>query len=116
LLGLRLAEYSFSSGSRDTRYSRDWSSDVCSSDLNWSTRWVWQSPKQKRPDAVPREPAVWPKKSARPRKHGLPRKNAGLPKRSGEIGRASCRDRVPSSVGGIQVYQHAGHELLYCEP
>src|SRR5437870_10284624 len=29
----------FSSRRRHTRWPRDWSSDVCSSDLGWCTRW-----------------------------------------------------------------------------
>src|SRR5437762_12250715 len=46
----------FSSRRRHTRYIGDWSSDVCSSDLAWST----QTYSGNGPDFMPNEPPTWP--------------------------------------------------------
>src|SRR2546429_8861119 len=79
----------FSSRRRHTRCSRDWSSDVCSSDLPV--------------DALPPGAGLPRARQRRVREPG-----AGFPvsppapggqRASGEIGRASCRERVEISVG-----------------
>src|SRR6266436_6579036 len=46
----------FSSRRRHTRCSRDWSSDVCSSDLLWKLTELWKNPKTVFPQLL--EPAV----------------------------------------------------------
>src|SRR5947209_19882655 len=67
----------FSSRRRHTRYWRDWSSDVCSSDL-----------------ARCRRRRRCPGRAIRSRR----RRTGGAA--SGEIGRASCRERVEMSADG----------------
>src|SRR3712207_9282029 len=65
----------FSSRRRHTRYWRDWSSDVCSSDLGL-------------PDRVRREVVVV---------------HVALGLRQPEIGRAACRERVEISVVAVSL-------------
>src|SRR2546429_3980903 len=83
----------FSSRRRHTRCSRDWSSDVCSSDLGTTPRC---SPRDRTPRSIGPVAAdslrlaprfVWPSRSA-------PVSFAADPPTKSEIGRASCRERV----------------------
>src|SRR5687768_17711523 len=80
----------FSSRRRHTRCSRDWSSDVCSSDLPGLS------------DAGPTQPHVVRRRSAAHQARdravqGARRRDAARPETSAhavQIGRASCRERV----------------------
>src|SRR3712207_9094468 len=80
----------FSSRRRHTRYWRDWSSDVCSSDLT----------------LVPADDGGWVQadRGARTQQATFlcpnEEKEAYV---SGEIGRASCRARVKISVGAVSL-------------
>src|SRR5690606_39508613 len=88
-----------SSRSRHTRFSRDWSSDVCSSDLGHA----WIPPFYRRSWTLPGRVGERSRVGAAvgdDRGH-LPFQ--GAPRGDGEpaeIGRASCRERVESWVGG----------------
>src|SRR5438067_13617995 len=88
----------FSSRRRHTRSKRDWSSDVCSSDL-WATDARIEP--ASRPRAAGNDPCrdpVPPRAAASP-----PKQRPHAPARGGaaaEIGRASCRERVEISVVG----------------
>src|SRR5690606_40891422 len=92
----------FSSRRRHTRFSRDWSSDVCSSDLPAPHHLYHRQPIG--PRALPPNPR-W----HRP-EHGAGRAVFLLALAvalfgawaafHGEIGRASCRERVEVAVGG----------------
>src|SRR5690349_21889915 len=84
----------FSSRRRHTRSLRDWSSDVCSSDLAriaFSFALIWRHPPYHRPRAAPA-------RAPRPQPH--PRQCPAYPRRwrrlaaAPKIGRASCRERV----------------------
>src|SRR5207302_4739078 len=78
----------FSSGRRHTRFSRDWSSDVCSSDL--STRNC--------NDSLPksaRRPALSPPRKAE--------KAASTNFGGNQIGRASCRERESIMTVGEKI-------------
>src|SRR2546429_1460394 len=85
----------FSSRRRHTRCSRDWSSDVCSSDLSCpapaprpgGTGWL-HSPHGAAPAGAARATAVHPAPAWPP----PPR--CRRPAHPAEIGRASCRERV----------------------
>src|SRR5690606_40248388 len=87
----------FSSRRRHTRFSRDWSSDVCSSDLaSSSTR------------AVPVSERAFTTSTSSPRSRKRPRVPWFATCRSlcqwiqaSKIGRASCRERVKVSVGAL---------------
>src|SRR5690606_41143281 len=93
-LDLLLSRFFFSSRRRHTRFSRDWSSDVCSSDL----------------DAVPGEGAFGEstRESALPWDRIRP-VNFGRETRLSqalallEIGRASCRERADIAAGAVAV-------------
>src|SRR5690606_41039542 len=84
----------FSSRRRHTRFSRDWSSDVCSSDLVaidhdgnvYATGLGNDRLAILNPDGSPRPGSP------------LDRDDLGLNKPMGKIGRASCRERVWISV------------------
>src|SRR5258707_9633996 len=83
----------FSSRRRHTRYWRDWSSDVCSSDLRASTPCSWRRvPATARPVARRRRSVEGPSRLP------LPGSSLGvaflLHAAPVEIGRASCRERV----------------------
>src|SRR5438445_13678509 len=95
----------FSSRRRHTRYWRDWSSDVCSSDL-LSENFEYHAAKNEQRLLVLRGvvlevlgeiavPAGYPD-----------RVDDLVPARAfelGQIGRASCRERVQNSVGAVPV-------------
>src|SRR5206468_6756747 len=93
-----------------TRSDRDWSSDVCSSDLDLHARTVVAGLKALRPSAVPREwlsakgdsvrpdPLVglglsWPADRTRPTLYLVGNSTVRNGRGDGEIGRASCRER-----------------------
>src|SRR5690606_41046482 len=95
----------FSSRRRHTRFSRDWSSDVCSSDLPSSLSFLYPASRSFFCSAH----AVWKPKSplatrmkscgrpgGRPCRGALPGFGAG----AGEIGRASCREGGKMEVVG----------------
>src|SRR5207245_3847671 len=91
----------FSSRRRHTRCYRDWSSDVCSSDLTMATR------KKAKPAAGPDlEITIVPNEPAAPKQdHVNVRGRAGINSEvvthlNRKIGRASCRERVEISVVG----------------
>src|SRR5690606_41012253 len=78
----------FSSRRRHTRFSRDWSSDVCSSDLCW-------------PSSNGRTGRSSPPSATRASRLERPGQTARLQQpaqgRRPQIGRASCRERVETS-------------------
>src|SRR5690606_40926352 len=62
-----LSPFFFSSRRRHTRFSRDWSSDVCSSDLHINTQNAYQSLSPRFPDTQVQDilrlaPEQWPEK------------------------------------------------------
>src|SRR5258707_13051908 len=78
----------FSMRRRHTIYWRDWSSDVCSSDLGWPTR---SGRGRRRPPRT---------------REGRRRSRGGSPPASGrtsEIGRASCREKGEISGGAVSL-------------
>src|SRR5207253_5826154 len=96
----------FSSRRRHTRWPRDWSSDVCSSDLLATAVLGAVAPRQS-----PHQPHIqhiarafpylrfalpWFGRSSRPCEA----------RETGEIGRASCRERGESVVGGGSGRKH----------
>src|SRR3712207_8348069 len=92
----------FSSRRRHTRYWRDWSSDVCSSDLNRDSflhgRAADSEFAKRRVEAV--EIALQPLfLGAEPRDEDLPLRRPAKP-RAG-VGRASCRER--GEISGVAV-------------
>src|SRR5690606_41142973 len=100
----------FSSRRRHTRFSRDWSSDVCSSDLNMAIL-TSVFPPQERGKAIGINSAsVYVGLSLGPVLGGF------LNHRFGwhsifffcEIGRASCRERVVFLVGVVTVIESSG--------
>src|SRR5690606_40865379 len=82
-IDLESSRFFFSSRRRHTRFSRDWSSDVCSSDLHASVV-------QERGSRGQRDWRIF----------GDPTEAALLvaARKAGKIGRASCRERVEISV------------------
>src|SRR5262249_57299596 len=80
----------FSSRRRHTRLVSDWSSDVCSSDLE-----------------LPRQPAEFVHLDAMNKFGGLPWKltfsYGRALQHAPQIGRASCRERGEMSVGGVSL-------------
>src|SRR5690606_40828677 len=99
----------FSSRRRHTSFSRDWSSDVCSSDLRWQRSRPGQQPKSRR------NRLLWKKrKKAKPRlSHGGWHRSAVLiwhrcRAAAHKIGRASCRERVESSEVGVASTSRVG--------
>src|SRR5207253_6076651 len=101
---LRCSDVFFSSRRRHTRWPRDWSSDVCSSDL---ARGVnpefsgYQGQMVKQADATmlyyPWGYATSPATARNNLNYYVPRTDPG------EIGRASCRERVESGGDGGRV-------------
>src|SRR5205807_7147414 len=99
---------------RHTRLQGDWSSDVCSSDLELSFA---EQTDEERVDAVlvravedlersvtivAREDEDLPVGDAAAEDLGTPvGGDLRLERREGEIGRASCRERVERAVGGV---------------
>src|SRR5690606_40788249 len=90
----------FSSRRRHTRFSRDWSSDVCSSDLvEFNNHHLVVRPQlidegdSGRPDLID---LVLRRRACIQKKNGRERLFGGAE----EIGRASCRERVEVSVVG----------------
>src|SRR5690606_39803498 len=84
----------FSSRRRHTRFSRDWSSDVCSSDLPGGTCVVGRTDRSSEllPFDACRAPA---------REFGVAGEGPGeLNSIRAKIGRASCRERAETAVGG----------------
>src|SRR5207249_9248792 len=82
----------FSSRRRHTRSKRDWSSDVCSSDLSTSRT---SMPDQRVPHRLPPGVAGHRRTAGRGR-----RRAAARARRARQIGRASCRERVEVWGGG----------------
>src|SRR5690606_41052740 len=97
----------FSSRRRHTRFSRDWSSDVCSSDLNHHPPATVAGPGGTARRAAP-APGKTPSASARtttsPGETDSLRRTPRRSREPAEIGRASCRERVEIAVvaGGVQ--------------
>src|SRR4051794_41940701 len=93
----------FSSRRRHTRWTGDWSSDVCSSDLS---EWPW--PCVEEPQATLRRMATATRtvteicESAKRASHELAVASTE------EIGRASCRERVEISGGAGSVKKKKG--------
>src|SRR3712207_6921064 len=85
----------FSSRRRHTRYWRDWSSDVCSSDLRATThRWLPAGDEPLRTYVIEANSHIAPPKRYLSR-YGQLLEHAPYCERDlREIGRASCRERV----------------------
>src|SRR3712207_8519889 len=91
----------FSSRRRHTRYWRDWSSDVCSSDLLLPHRWPWPVWPRVRPSDGPASP-----RPARPATAAagpvaaapIRAKPMGSAPAASQIGRAAWRERVEHSA------------------
>src|SRR5437870_9062188 len=92
---LRLYPFFFSSRRRHTRWPRDWSSDVCSSDLI----------KQRVP--VVRWQLLFPDFYEFPELGMPPWRHDPRRSRSPQIGRASCRERV--EIAGVEVTVNKKH-------
>src|SRR5690625_6748269 len=89
VLAVELLFFFFSSRRRHTRWPRDWSSDVCSSDLVGYGR------------HDHRHRTAMARRGGRPRR--APRRN--------EIGRASCRERVESRGGEGRMKEKKGGQV-----
>src|SRR5687768_18438840 len=94
----------FSSRRRHTRCSRDWSSDVCSSDLGWAP----PGPTTTAAPSTPAPPATTPPPA---RCRAPPRGTATCAasgRSSSKIGRASCRERVYNAMlpDPLQIHYH----------
>src|SRR5690606_41038340 len=98
----------FSSRRRHTRFSRDWSSDVCSSDLNviclHDLAYLFEMRIQEVLLVMGQAPFGHDRAAARHYpgepacgKGNVPEQYSGM---DGEIGRASCRERVGELAGG----------------
>src|SRR5690606_40276630 len=86
----------FSSIRRHTRFSRDWSSDVCSSDLVADRRRLGRTDRfQRQPQCLDLVHARLEDGAVRRRvaPYALLRQQGGVPARHQQIGRASCRER-----------------------
>src|SRR5204862_3577251 len=90
----------FSSRRRHTRSLRDWSSDVCSSDLPYRIHRTHVQAGAHARDRAERKPDQGRQKLRRCVQEIGGRRRAGQPE---EIGRASCRERVENSGGGVGV-------------
>src|SRR5690606_40301609 len=113
----RLREYCcrlfFSSRRRHTRFSRDWSSDVCSSDLIaiklLVTRAVWIFNLSVKDAVVDKEVKILPpvvKVDGRPKIVRMARGE--------KIGRASCSERLWLQVAVVQVHdKELGSMMVY---
>src|SRR5690606_39466621 len=108
----RNRHFFLSSRRRHTRFSRDWSSDVCSSDHARSTRSAAGSARE--PSLAPH---CWDARTAtHPRNSAASPKRTDLPSLRGspEIGRASCRERgnnapVPGTKNKEKRTQECNH-------
>src|SRR5690606_40862118 len=91
----------FSSRRRHTRFSRDWSSDVCSSDLDETDERVCRTGcrSQGLRDGGTQGRQERPCRALRADTRG-PREGSQTPAGAAQIGRASCRERVKSAVVG----------------
>src|SRR5699024_12023221 len=102
----------FSSRRRHTRSKRDWSSDVCSSDLSpalQSAVYLRQAI-QPRPCPQRHQPELWKIRAAELRVQrwaALSGKCAVCP--HGKIGRASCRERVAIAGDEEAMYEEEGN-------
>src|SRR5207253_3376729 len=94
----------FSSRRRHTRWPRDWSSDVCSSDLRLDTemRTVLEEFRRGGKKLFLLTNSDWAYADALLR-HLLERGRGAPSHWSGKIGRASCRERGESAGGGVAV-------------
>src|SRR5690606_40796812 len=100
----------FSSRRRHTRFSRDWSSDVCSSDLSSlaafdayqnESAWVWEHQALTRARFSAGDASIGARFEAiRRRVLARPRELGRLREEVREIGRTSCRERVEVWAGG----------------
>src|SRR5690606_39540630 len=91
----------FSSRRRHTRFSRDWSSDVCSSDLGAHYKFDITGPdgtRRAKADPMARASEVPPFNNSVV--------TTSTHRWSDEIGRASCRERVETTVVGGAVKQN----------
>src|SRR5690606_39992558 len=101
----------FSSRRRHTRFSRDWSSDVCSSDLGLTDALVATA---RDLPAVPLHVEELELEGGaaevgdEDQHDGRSSDASGAPSHDPEIGRASCRERVWSSVGTVAVEKEHG--------
>src|SRR5690606_40910633 len=91
----------FSSRRRHTRFSRDWSSDVCSSDLRGPAHHYLPTGLDVVVERRPGQPGEAHQR--RPPEGGVRRRP---PRRRVQIGRASCRERVWISMvdGAVLTY------------
>src|SRR3712207_6096584 len=111
-----------SSRRRHTRYWRDWSSDVCSSDLGAeagaSLRIAARRPRAAaRPDRTALGGGLGgPGRPRRRRQRGTGRARGaaapGRPRGVGQIGRGSCRERVSISEVAVSFKQKTAYEIL----
>src|SRR3712207_9468420 len=81
----------FSSRRRHTRYWRDWSSDVCSSDLTSRSRPAGSCPRETTTTPLREQPSA------------ALAGTSWAPSTGFEIGRASCRERVEISVVAVSL-------------
>src|SRR5690606_40915992 len=100
----------FSSRRRHTRFSRDWSSDVCSSDLNcWL---LLEALKLTQVSVAPKARFNVMRPLCLPRAQGACMARAENTCGCHEIGRASCRERVHVAVVAVSCKQeNAGQKI-----
>src|SRR5690606_40372570 len=97
----------FSSRRRHTRFSRDWSSDVCSSDLDVFFRLSYEEYYRRKhrsgQEKTPGHPLLEETRApgAAAGSTGLKRRIPPQPEEDIQIGRASCRERV--QIPGVAV-------------
>src|SRR5690625_7557203 len=90
---MKLFDFFFSSRRRHTRWPRDWSSDVCSSDLDDYEKLEGFIDKNTK--------AIFCESIGNPAGNVVDiQRLAEIGRRHGEIGRASCRERVRAGVAG----------------
>src|SRR5690606_39504960 len=103
----------FSSRRRHTRFSRDWSSDVCSSDLARAgcserfRRTVIPERSEKAKTLIRQDSHCVRNDKSELSRGSLGRVDVAqrTDQTAGKIGRASCRERVESSVGDVSVQE-----------